>query len=239
VTGGPSVASKIFAVLDTFDDASSSLRLTEITERTGIPMPTALRLVRELVSWGGLERQGDGSYRVGSRLWALGTGAPCMRRIRRAAAPALQGLFAVTGLEVQLAVLDGTEALVLDAVGRRAEAHDGDRLPLHASGVGKVLLAHASPPVLDAVLRHGLTRLTPYTVDSPGRLAGQLRQVRTTGIASAHEEVRLGRVSIATAVRDQAGAVVAAIGLTVAGTANPSRYVRDLKHAAAQVTFAG
>jgi IclR family transcriptional regulator, acetate operon repressor len=233
------VASKIFAVLDTFDDTSASLRLTEIAERTGLPMPTALRMVRELVTWGGLERQGDGSYRVGRRLWALGTGAPCMRRIRRAASSSLHGLFAVTGQEVQLAVLDGTEALVLDAVGRRAEAHDGDRLPLHASAVGKVLLAHAPGRVLDAVLRRGLTRLTPYTVGSPGRLAGQLRQVRAAGVASAYEEIRVGRASVATAVLDQAGAVVAAIGLTTAGPADPSRYLRDLKLAAARVTFAG
>jgi IclR family transcriptional regulator, acetate operon repressor len=236
---GPSVASKIFAVLDTFEDASSSLRLTEIAARTGIPMPTALRLVRELVSWGGLERQGDGSYRVGSRLWTLGAGAPCVRRIRRAAAPSLQALFAGTGQEVHLAVLDGTEALVLGAVGRHTEAHDGDRLPLHASAVGKVLLAHAPPSVLDAVQLRGLTRLTPYTVDAPGRLAGQLRRVRTIGIASAYEEIRLGRASIAAAVLDQAGAVVAAIGLTVATPADPSRYLRDLKRAAGQVTFAG
>jgi IclR family transcriptional regulator, acetate operon repressor len=232
------VASKIFAVLDAFD-AAPVLRLTEIAERTGIPMPTALRLVRELVSWGGLERQGDGSYRVGGRLWTLGTAAACPRRIRRAAAPSLHALFAATGQEVQLAVLDGTDSLVLDAVGGPAEVHDGDRLPLHASGVGKVLLAHAPAPVLHEVLRRGLRRLTPYTVASPGRLAAQLEHIRASGLASESEEVRLGRASIATVVTDCSGAAVAAIGLTVTGPANPARYVHELKSAAARVTFAG
>jgi DNA-binding IclR family transcriptional regulator len=93
--------------------------------------------------------------------------------------------------------------------------------------------------VLHEVLRRGLTRLTPYTVASPGRLAGQLEHIRATGLASESEEVRLGRASMATVVTDPAGAPVAAIGLTVAGPANPVRYVHELKSAAARVTFAG
>ena len=52
----------------------------------------------------------------------------------------------------------------------------GSRLPMHATGVGKVLLAHAPAEVQDAVLAD-LPRITPYTVTQPGRLRRQLAQV--------------------------------------------------------------
>ena len=238
-TGGPSVASKIFAVLDAFDGTSTSLRLSTIAERTGLPMPTALRMVRELVGWGGLERQRDGSYRVGRRLWALGVSAPCVRRIRRAAAAPMRELCAVTGLEVHLAVLDGTEALVVDGFSGSAghAGQDGERLPLHASAAGKVLLAHAPPSTLDAVLAAGLPRLTPYTIDAPGRLAGQLRRTRRTGTAFAYEETRLGQVAAAAPVREEGGgAVVAALGVTGASRTNLAAHTGALAKAAARTS---
>ncbi|WP_181798137.1 helix-turn-helix domain-containing protein, partial [Streptomyces sp. WELS2] len=67
-----SVAGRVFSVLDAFVDAPVTLRLTEIAHRTGLPVPTALRMVRELVAWGGLERGADGSYRLGTRIRTLG-----------------------------------------------------------------------------------------------------------------------------------------------------------------------
>lgn len=232
VRGGPSVASRIFAVLDAFDGPASSLRLTEIAERTGIPLPTTLRMVRELVAWGGLERQGDGSYRIGRRMWSVGTGAPCVRLLRQAAAQPLHRLSVVTGRDVHLAVLDGPRALVLDAMGRGV-VMSGDRLPLHASGVGKVLLAYAPDSVSNTVLRAGLPRLTRHTITARPRLEARLREIRVDAVASDHEESRLGRVSIAVPVPDRDGAVIAAIGLIVTSADNPARYLPQLRQAAA------
>ncbi|MER7941753.1 IclR family transcriptional regulator C-terminal domain-containing protein [Streptomyces sp. NPDC094458] len=65
---GESVAGRLFSVLDAFEGGGpAALRLTDIAARTGLPAPTALRLVRELVAWGGLERGADGRYRLGLR----------------------------------------------------------------------------------------------------------------------------------------------------------------------------
>ncbi|MGW1508049.1 helix-turn-helix domain-containing protein [Streptomyces sp. NPDC002394] len=77
---GESVAGRLFSVLDAFEGGGpAALRLTDIAARTGLPAPTALRLVRELVAWGGLERGADGRYRLGIRLRVLGSAAPCPR----------------------------------------------------------------------------------------------------------------------------------------------------------------
>jgi DNA-binding IclR family transcriptional regulator len=80
-------------------------------------MPTVLRVVRETVAWGGLERQSDGSYRLGRRFWVLGAGSPCLGRIRRTALPHLHKLRSMTGHDVQLALLDWTSALLIEHAG--------------------------------------------------------------------------------------------------------------------------
>jgi DNA-binding IclR family transcriptional regulator len=90
----------------------------------------------------------------------------------------------------------------------------GGRLPLHATAVGKVLLAYAPEDVLRRVLAD-LRRITPFTVTQPGRLVQQLRRVPVDGYALTSEEMSLGACSVAVPIRAGAGPVVAALGVVV------------------------
>jgi DNA-binding IclR family transcriptional regulator len=65
---GRTSSSRLFAVLAAFATAHPTLTLTEIAERSGLPLATSHRLARELVAWGALERRPDGRYEVGLRL---------------------------------------------------------------------------------------------------------------------------------------------------------------------------
>ena len=86
-------------------------------------------------------------------------------------------------------------------------------MPLHATGVGKALLAHAPEDVVsDALAR--LVRVTPYTITQPARMREQLDQVRRDGYATTVEEMTLGACSVAVPVR-AGGQVVAALGVVV------------------------
>jgi DNA-binding IclR family transcriptional regulator len=89
----------------------------------------------------------------------------------------------------------------------------GSRLPLHATGVGKVLLAHAPPDVQAAALA-SLVRVTPYTVTQPGLLRRQLARVVRDGYATTVEEMSLGACSVAVPIH-RGDDVVAALGLVV------------------------
>ena len=101
---------------------------------------------------------------------------------------------------MHLAVRDGTEVLYLDRLRGSTSvpivSTVGSRLPLHATGVGKVLLAHAPAPVQQQVLAD-LPRITPYTVTQPGRLRRQLAQARRDDYATTVEEMSLGACSVA------------------------------------------
>ncbi|MCE0761689.1 IclR family transcriptional regulator [Pseudonocardia kujensis] len=216
-TPGASVASRVFALLGAFDAEHRALSLTALAERAGLPLATAHRLAGELVGLGGLERRGD-RYVVGRRVWDLGLLAPVQAELRQVAAPFLHDLYAATHATVHLAERAGAEVLYLDRLSGRATvpvvSRVGGRLPLHTTGVGKVLLAHAPDDVQRAVLA-ALPRVTPYTITQPGRLCEQLRRVHREGFAQTVEEMSLGACSVAVPVRGPDGEVVAALGLVV------------------------
>jgi len=214
-----SVASRVLALLGAFDQEHRGLTLTELARRAGLPLATAHRLVGELVRWGALRRREDGAYVVGRRLWDLGLLAEVQTGLRQVASPFLYDLHAATLATVHLAVRDGCQVLYVDRVSGHVSvpvvSRVGSRLPMHATGVGKVLLAYAGPEVAATVFA-GLRRVTPFTVTQPGRLAEQIRRVHRDGYATTSEEMSLGACSVAVPVRAGDGDVVAALGIVVA-----------------------
>ncbi len=214
---GATVTSRALALLGAFDDDHRRLSLTELAGRAELPLPTAHRLVAELVEWGALARAASGQYVVGRRLWDLGLLAPVQAGLVEVASPYLHDLYGATLATVHLAVRDGQEVLYLDRLRGHASvpivSTVGSRLPMHATGVGKVLLAHAPADVQRQVLAE-LPRITPYTITQPGRLTRQLRQVLRDDYATTVEEMSLGACSVGVPIRRR-GDVVAALGIVV------------------------
>jgi DNA-binding IclR family transcriptional regulator len=213
-----SVTSRALDLLGAFDPEHRSLTLSALARRAGLPLATAHRLVAELQRWGAVERRPGGEYVIGRRLWDLGLLAPVQSGLRQAASPFLHDLYGATLATVHLAVRDGAEVLYVDRLAGHVSvpvvSQVGSRLPMHATGVGKVLLAHAPEEVRAEVLGR-LTRVTPYTITQPARLLDQLRRVRADGYATTGEEMSLGACSAAVPVRGAAGEVVAALGIVV------------------------
>lgn len=214
-----SVTSRVLALLGAFCEAAPRLTLTELAHAADLPVPTTHRLLGELATWGALERGSDGRYSVGRRLWQLGTLAPVQRELREASLPAMQDLYEATHENVHLAVRDGHNALYVERIHGRTSvpllSRAGTPLPLHATGVGKVLLAWAPREVIEQVVSD-LTRVTRYTVTDRGRMLRELAAVRKSGYARTGEEMSLGASSVAVPVVDPDdgdGTVVAALGL--------------------------
>ena len=215
---GASVTSRVLALLGAFDGEHRSMTLTDLARRADLPLTTAYRLVGELVDWGALVRRASGEYVVGRRLWDLGLLAPVQTGLRQVASPFLHDLYAATLATVHLAVRDGTSVLYVDRLSGHVSvpvvSDVGSRLPMHSTGVGKVLLAHA-PDDVRAWVFANLTRITPYTVTQPGRLRSDLRRVLRDGYAQTSEEMSLGACSVAVPIRAPNGPVVAALGIVV------------------------
>jgi DNA-binding IclR family transcriptional regulator len=198
---GRTVTSKAMTILDAFAGNRTELSLSDITRATGLPSSTVHRLAQELVTWGGLERTPQGRYAVGLRLWEIAARSGRSYGLRDAAMPFLQVLFDLTRENVQLAVLDGHDALLVEKItGSRAVAtlgRVGGRLPLHASAVGKALLAWAPDEVREEVLASPLPAYTTRTITTGSVLRGELAEIRLRGYALSREEVSIGADSCA------------------------------------------
>ncbi|GAA2713460.1 IclR family transcriptional regulator [Actinoplanes palleronii] len=212
-----SVTARALDLLGAFDAEHRALTLSELARRSGTPLATTHRLVGELREWGALAREPTGEYVIGRRIWQLGLLAPVQTGLRTVASPFLHDLYGATLATVHLAVRDGVEVLYIDRLAGHVSvpviSKIGSRLPLHATGVGKVLLAYAPEEVRTAALGR-LSRVTAYTITQPARVLEQLRRVRAEGYATTGEEMTLGACSVAVPVRN-GDEVVAALGIVV------------------------
>lgn len=226
---GRSVTSKVLAILEVFESGPAPLSLTQIATSAGLPLPTAYRLVGELTEWGALTRDENGRYSVGLRLWEVAQNGG--RQLRDTARPFLQDLFSLTQETTHLAVREGHEALYIDRIysSKRVPraSRVGGRLPLHATAVGKVLLAYEDDWLREAYISRDLEAPTKNTHVNPVRLAEELKRSREQGYATTFEEVRPGSCSIAVPVLGESGKAVAALGLVLLSTQAPqvTRYL--------------
>lgn len=216
---GRSVVSRLLDVLFAFRAGRSRLTLTQLTQLTGMPHATVRRLLMELVGAGVLDRLPDGSFTIGLRLWQLGTLAPLSMPLRAVALPFMEDLVTALGQHVQLAVLEADEAVIVErrsAPGAvKVVSQVGGSLPLHSSGVGKVLLAHGGQELVGRVIEPGLTRYTRRTCTDPAELRRMLSECRRTGVATVREEMSIGADSVATRIMGADGDVVAALSVVI------------------------
>lgn len=212
-----SVAGRLAAIINCFTSDHPSLTLSDLRERTGLSRSTVHRLAQELVDWGGLERTVTGHYRVGLRLYELGMMAPRQRRLRELALPVMEDLYIATGDNVHLGVLDGSQVLVVEKVtglrSTRAPSSPGGRLPLHATAIGKALLAFSPPPLVEQVIAAGLEAFTDWTITDPRLLAEDLAIIRERGYAVAYQERSWGTASVSAPILDTSEEAVAALSV--------------------------
>jgi len=233
----PGVAQRLLALLAAFDAEHRELTLTALARRAGLPAATAHRLVGQLTAWGALEQaESGGGYRIGLRLWEVATLAPRSSGLRRTALPFMEDLYETTHENVQLAVRDGCDTLYIELISGRSavivRTTVGSRWPLHATGVGLVLLAHAEPAVQDRVCAAPLARFTRHTITDPARLRAVLAEVRRADAAVSDRQITEDAVSVAAPIRDAGGRVVAALSLVVPATANPATLIPAVRMAA-------
>jgi DNA-binding IclR family transcriptional regulator len=226
-------AGKVLAVLATFDRDRQSQTLSQIAGRTGLALSTTHRVVAELAEWGALERGPDGAWHVGLRLWEVASVCPRGQILRDVALPFMQDLYEATHENIQLAVREGTELVFVERIAGHRSVElltmVGARFPLTATGMGRVLLAHAPPEIQDAVLEHPPQAWTPYTITDPEVLRAQLAGIRREQVFVSDRQLSESTLAVAAPVRiGPTGPVHAALGVVVAADRTAEK-VRGLR----------
>ena len=211
-------------VLRLFDESVTSLKLREICDRTGIPMPTAFRVVATLEEGGYLERLPDGSIRPGVAVLLLGSAALRGSSIVQLSEQPLRHLAEESGETVNLGVLVGDQVLYLARLRNSdlvtANIQVGSTLPAAYTSMGKLLLAYLSDAELAATLaRHDFgTDAGPNAARSLGELRERLAAIRDQGYALQDQEVAAGLRSVSVPVFGRDPIPAAAINIAVASS---------------------
>ncbi|NEM92264.1 IclR family transcriptional regulator [Galbitalea soli] len=238
---------KGLSILRLFDENAVSLKLREICDRTGIPMPTAFRIVSTLEEGGFLDRTADGSFRPGVSVLTLGSAALRGSSLVQVSEKILADLAAATGETVNLGVLLGDQVLYLARLRNAdlvtANVQVGSTLPAVYTSMGKLLLATLTPQEVserigpDAFSVHG----GPNAVRNREELDARLAVIRQQGYAIQDQELALGLRSVSVPVYGNAPAAVAAINIAVSASRHTVESLRgpllaQLRAAAADIT---
>jgi len=223
---GEPVLDRAFRLLASFGPADHSLSLASLSVRAGLPKASALRIARKLTELGALERGEDGQYVVGLRLLEIASLAPRGHGLRAAALPYLEDLHHATGEHVLLAVRDGLEAVLIERLSARGAGQTmyriGGRMPMHSTGVGLVLLAHAPAQVQEEILAGDLAVEPGHIPLSDRELRGQLAAIRRDGVAVVSRPWPNPMTSVAAPILSSRQAVAALSVVAQSGRMQPA-----------------
>ncbi len=204
-------------ILKVLGSGPRRLGVSEIADRLDLARPTVHGLLQTLQAHGFVEQDRDSDkYQLGAGLLQLGNSYLDLNELRSRSLLHAERLATRADAAVRVGVTHGASAVIVHHVFRPDSTLQilevGAELPLHASALGKAMLAYAPDHALDDLLAEPLTRLTSRTV-TPAILREQLAEVRDRGFAREKDEAILGESSIASPIFDHSGHAVGAIGI--------------------------
>jgi IclR family acetate operon transcriptional repressor len=228
------------SVLDVIAESSRPLTLTDLASRTGLPRSTVHRVIRaleqELYVVGAPDRPG---YVLGPGLLKFGMNAHL--RLLAANRGPLVSLAREVGENVELAVFSGREVVVADQIASpdrlKGVTKVGRSFSLHASCIGRALLARLPDEHVTQLLPERLERFTRRTITDRGALLADLAEIRRSGIAVDVEEHDVGICALATGFPGPTGALqaIAVVVPTSRFRARAEPAVRGLRRVNASV----
>jgi IclR family acetate operon transcriptional repressor len=234
------------SILECLAKAEGGLTLTDIGQRVQLPASTVHRLLATLEKMGYVYQAGElGRWYVGLQAFTVGSSFLASRDFVAQSHPYMRRLMDQSGETVNLAILDGTEAVFVDQVQCREMMRTivklGSRAPLHASGVGKAMFASLPDDQIDAILKvRGLPRITGNTITTPETMWASIRVIRQRGWAFDDEEHAQGTRCVASPIYDEHTETLGAISLAGPSSRLPDERIRQLgplvAHAAEELT---
>lgn len=180
---------------------------TNVAADVGLARATASRLLSSMEYAGFLTRN-NGNYSLGWQLARLGRLADPHSGILSRVQVTIEALVTELNETIAYGVVTGPTSfdLIAEVDGPHflapQEGYAGQRLPLHASAMGKIILADLSDREVQTLLPETLESFTRYTIQDRDFLIQQLGEIRTVGYATLDSELEEGLFSLAVGVRD-------------------------------------
>jgi DNA-binding IclR family transcriptional regulator len=217
--GGVRSVEKAMAILDYLASAGRPMMLQEISEGIGYPKSTVHAMLCSLRKNAAVEQSPtDGRYRLGVRLFELGSVVGNSWDVLTVAKPHLQELVWQTRESADLAMLERNDILLVEHFDATDPLHVvtqvGSHLPLHCTALGKAMLAFAPDRERRRLMNTAeFVKHTPHTIE-PECMERELELVRERGVATENGEFRVGLRAVAAPIFDSAGRALHSIGVT-------------------------
>ena len=214
------VMDRALAILDVLGSATADSSLPELCIALDLHKSTLHRLMMVLESHRLVDKNPEtGRYRLGLKLFELGSKAIASLDLRELALPHLTRVQHQTEETVNFAVMDKGEVLYIAKIepqrNLRIAAHVGHRFPAYCTALGKAMMAELPEPIVDAIIAGCEMKVrTPNTITSPTVLKEELRMIHSRGYSIDDEENDEGARCVGVAVRNQKGSPVAAMSVS-------------------------
>lgn len=234
LTGQVQSLTRGLSILECLAKAEGGLTLTDIGHRVLLPPSTVHRLLATLEKMGYVYQAGElGRWYVGLQAFTVGSSFLSSRDFVAQSHPFMRRLMDQSGETVNLAILDGTEAVFVDQVQCREMMRTivklGSRAPLHASGVGKAMFASLPDDQIDAILKvRGLPRITGNTITTPETMWASIRVIRQRGWSFDDEEHASGTRCVGSPIYDEHAETLGAISLAGPSSRLPDERIKQL-----------
>ena len=215
---------RVVAILDLLGASDNSLSLAEICQRMGLHKSTAHRALMALERTGMIERAPASRYRLGLKLYDMGSRAVEQIDLRSRLHPHLRKLALRVGETVHLGVLHKTRVVYIDKIepiNRRVciSSRTGTSNPVYSTSLGKAILAHMpAEEVAKIISKIHFNTFTSKTLTSPAELLDALERVRRRGYAVDDEEMEIGTRCVGAAILDVSGHPIAAVSISGSAT---------------------
>ncbi len=225
---GTQAVARAVNILKAFENSPTGLTALQLAAKLDLNRSTVHRLLSVLEAEGLVAREGsiggsetrNSAYRLGPTLVALGGLALRQINIRSIALPHLRALAQKCGETVDLDILVGHEAMIVEEVQgehiMRVGVGDniGARYPAHTTSTGKLLLAALSDDELKDVLPNKLMAVTPFSITDKLQLREELTQARQQGWAQSWEELEIGLAAVGAPIHGRDGETIAAVSIS-------------------------
>jgi len=214
------VLDRALAALAILARSSSDCSLAELCPALKLHKSTVHRLMMVLEQHRMVVKNPDtGRYRLGLRLYELGSRAIDGLDLRGRARPYLDRLQDEFGETVFFCILDEGQVFYVEKVESQRSVRTactvGSRAPAYCTAVGKAMLAELAEVEVNKIVRRwGLKPVTPNTITTASALKVELKAVRSRGYAIDEEEKEEGLRCIGAAVRSHSGKLAAAMSVS-------------------------
>ncbi len=202
--------SKAISILDLLSSHSAGMTLSQISAELSVPKSTAHALLSTMRDRGLVQQLSTGAYSLGMRLFEYGCAVSRGLDITAVSRPYLERLAVLTGANSVITMLSVDTAVSFDYArspsGVQILPQIGERLPLHATSQGKLLLSSLSDSRVRVILKGaGMPSFTPHTFVTSQELIESLDEIRENGYAVEDGEYKIGLRSVSAPVYDSSG----------------------------------